>query len=89
MTGQVLRLPVELVVATATEEGQPKMLPRMTIGGESILIHDPTVGTESHLLSLVVIIVDGHARQAVCLVEFMDNILLVVLKRHARGYDSN
>ena len=82
-------MPVKLVVATATEEGDPKMLPRMTKGGEDILIHDSTVWTESYLLSLAFVIIDGHASQVFHLVEFMDYVLPVILKWHAGGYDSD
>ena len=41
------------------------MLPRMAIGGGSVLIHYPTVRAEGELLLLVVPIIDGHLRQAV------------------------
>ena len=87
MAGQVLGLPVELVVATATEEGDPKMLPRMTNGGEGILIHDPTIWTEGYLLPLIVVVIDRHASQAFHLVECMDYILPVILEWHAGRYD--
>ena len=64
------------------------MLPRMTIGGDSVLVHYPTVGAEGELLPLVVPIIDGHPRQAVGLVELEDHILPLRLEHHARGHDS-
>ena len=51
------------------------MLSRMTIGGDSVLVHYSTVGAEGELLPLVVPIIDGHTRQAVGLVELEDHIL--------------
>ena len=51
------------------------MLPRMTIGGDSVLVHYPAVGAEGELFLLVVPIIDGHPRQAVSLVELEDHIL--------------
>ena len=64
------------------------MLPRMTIGGDSVLVHYSAVGAEGELLPLVVPIIDGHPRQAVSLVELEDHILPLRLERHARGHNS-
>ena len=64
------------------------MLPRMTIGSDSVLVHYPAVGAEGELFPLVVPVIDGHPRQAVGLVELEDHILPLRLERHARGNDS-
>ena len=64
------------------------MLPCMAIGGDSVLVHYPTVGTKGKLLPLAVPVIDGHLRQAVGLVELEDHILPLQLEHHARGRDS-
>ena len=64
------------------------MLPRMTIGGDSVLVHYPAVGAEGELFPLVVPVIDGHPRQAVSLLELEDHILPLRLECHARGHDS-
>ena len=64
------------------------MLPRMTIGGDGVFIHHPTVGAEGDLLPLVVSVIEGHPGQAVRLVELEDYILPLRLERHAQGYNS-
>ena len=64
------------------------MLPCMTIGGDSVLVHYPAVGAEGELLPLVVPVIDGHPRQAVSLVELEDHILPLQLECHARGHNS-
>ena len=64
------------------------MLPRMTIGGDSVFVHDPTVGAEGELFPLVVPVINGHPRQAVGLVVLEDHILPLQLERHARGHNS-
>ena len=51
------------------------MLPRMTIGSDSVFVHDPAVGAEGELFPLVVPVINGHSRQAVGLVELEDHIL--------------
>ena len=78
---------VKLAIAAATEEGYPQMLPRMTIGGGRVLIHHATVWAERYLLSLVVIIIDRHPGQALCLVEPVNHILPFILKWHIGRYD--
>ena len=78
---------IKLAVAATTEEGYPQMLPRMTIGGGRVLVHHATIGAERYLLWLVVIIIDGHPGQALCLVELVNHILPFVLKRHIWRYD--
>ena len=74
------------VVAATTEEGYPQMLPHMTIGCGRVLIHHATTWAERYLLSLVVIIIDGHPGQAFCLVELVNHILPFILKWHIWGY---
>ena len=78
---------VELAVAATTEEGYPQMLPRMTIGCGRVLVHHTTIWAERYLLSLVVIIIDGHPGQAFRLVELVNHILPFILKWHIWGYD--
>ena len=88
MVEEMLQHLVELAVAATTEEGYPQMLPHMTIGCGRVLIHHVTIWTEHYLLSLVVIIIDGHLSQAFCLVELVNHILPFILKRHVWRYDS-
>ena len=78
---------VKLAVAPTTEEGYPQMLPRMTIGGGRVLIHHATIWAECYLLSLVVVIIDRHPGQALCLVEPVNHILPFILKWHIGRYD--
>ena len=87
MVDEMLRCLVELAVAATTEEGYPQMLPRMTIGCGRVLVHHATIWAECYLLSLVVIIIDGHLGQAFCLVELVNHILPFILEWHIRGYD--
>ena len=78
---------IELAVTTTTEEGYPQILPRMTIGCGRVLVHHATIWAECYLLSLVVIIIDGHPSQAFHLVEPVNHILPFILKWHIWGYD--
>ena len=87
MVEEMLWRLVKLALAAATEEGYPQMLPRMTIGGGRVLVHHATVWAERYLLSLVVVIIDGHPGQALCLVELVNHVLLFALERHIRRYD--
>ena len=87
MVEEMLWCLVKLAVAAATEEGYPQMLPRMTIGGGRVLVHHATVWAECYLLSLVVIIIDGHPGQALCLVELVNHILPFALEQHIGRYD--
>ena len=87
MVEEMLRHLVELAVAATTEEGYPKMLPHMTIGCGRVLVHHTTIWAECYLLSLVVIIIDGHLGQAFCLVELVNHILPFILEWHIWGYD--
>ena len=64
------------------------MLPRMTIGGDSVFVHYPTVGAEGELFLLVVPIIEGHPGQAVGLMELEDHVLPLQLERHSWGHDS-
>ena len=83
----MLRCLVELAIAAATEEGYPQMLPHMTIGSGRVLVHHATIWTECYLLLLVVIIIDGHLGQALCLVELVNHIFPFILKWHIGRYD--
>ena len=87
MVDEMLWRLAKLAVAAATEEGYPQMLPCMTIGGGRVLVHHATVWAERYLLSLVVIIIDGHTGQALCLVELVNHVLPFALERHIGGYD--
>ena len=87
MVEEMLRHLVEFAVAATREEGYPQMLPHMTIGCGRVLVHHATIWAERYLLSLVVIIIDGHLGQALCLVELVNHILLFILKRHIWRYD--
>ena len=87
MVEEMLWCLVELAIAAATEEGYPQMLPRMTIGCGRVLVHHATIWAECYLLSLVVIIIDGHLGQALCLVELVNHILPFILKWHIWRYD--
>ena len=87
MVKEMLRHFVKLAVAAATEEGYSQMLPRMTIGGGRVLVHHAPIWTECNLLPLVVIVIDGHPGQALCLVELVNHILPFILKRHIGRYD--
>ena len=88
MLDEVLGCPVYFIITTTTEEGDPKMLPRMAIGGDCVFIHYPAVGAECELFLLAVPVIEGHPGQAVGLVELEDYILLLRLERHAWGHDS-
>ena len=65
MVEEMLRCLVELAIAATTEEGYPQMLPRMTIGCGGVLVHHTTIWAERYLLSLVVVIIEGHTGQAI------------------------
>ena len=87
MVEEMLRRLVELVVAATTEKGYPQMLPRMTIGCDRVLVHHATIWAERYLLLLVVVIIDGHPGQALCLVELVNHILPFILKWRIWRYD--
>ena len=75
-----LRSLVDLRVAALTEICHSKVLPRMAMGRQSILIHNPTVGAECDLFSSVGIRVDGHPIEALDLVEFRDDWSSLLIK---------
>ena len=87
MVEEMLQHLVELAVAATTEEGYPQMLPHMTIGCGGVLVPHATIWAERYLLSLVVIIIDGHPGQAFRLVELVNHILPFILEWHIWGYD--
>ena len=87
MVEEMLQCLVKLAVAAATEEGYPQILPRMTIGSGRALVHHATVWAECYLLSLVVVIIDGHPGQALCLVELVNHVLPFALEWHIGRYD--
>ena len=77
MLGDVLWRLVQFDVTSPTEECDPEVLPRVTIGGGGVFVHYPTVWAERYLLSQILTIIDGHSRQAILLVKLMDHILSV------------
>ena len=80
MGDDMLRCLVQLAVTASTEVGHPQILPCMTKGCGGVLVHYTTIWAECYLLSLVVIIIDGHPGQAFHPVELVDHILPVTLK---------
>ena len=71
------------------EECYAQVLPRMAVGGDRNFVHDPAVRAECYLLPLVFAIIDGHPSQPIGLVELVNYILSLKLKRHIRRYDGN
>ena len=63
------------------------MFPHMAISGDRIFVHYAAIQAEHYLLSLIFVIVDGHPRQAVGLMELVNYILSFILKQHVRRYD--
>ena len=80
MLGEVLWCLVQFGVTSPTEECDPEVLPRVTIGGGGVFVCYPTVRAERYLLSQILAVIDGHSRQAILLVKLMDHILSVRLK---------
>ena len=77
MLGEVLWCLVQFGVTSPTEECDPEVLPRVTIGSGGVFVRYPTVRAEHYLLSQILAIIDGHSRQAILLVKFVDHILSV------------
>ena len=77
MLGEVLWCLVQFGVTSPTEECDPEVLPRMTIGGGGVFVRYPTVRAERYLLSQIFAIIDGHPRQAILLVKLVNHILSV------------
>ena len=77
MLGEVLWHLVQFGVTSPTEECDPEVLPRVTIGGGGVFVRYPTVRAERYLLSQILTIIDGHSRQAILLVKLVDHILSV------------
>ena len=77
MLGEVLWCLVQFGVTSPTEECDPEVLPRVTIGGGGVLVRYPTVRAERYLLSQILTIIDGHLRQAILLVKLVNHILSV------------
>ena len=68
---------VQFGVTSPTEERDPEVLPRVTIGGGGVFFRYPTVRAERYLLSQIFAIIDGHPRQAILLMKLVDHILSV------------
>ena len=77
MLGEVLWRLVQFGVTSPTEECDPEVLPRVTIGGGSVFVRYPAVRAERYLLSQIFAIIDGHLRQAILLVKLVNHILSV------------
>ena len=58
--GEVLWCLVQFGITSSTEECDPEVLPRMTIGGGGVFVHYPTVGAECYLLSQILAVIEGH-----------------------------
>ena len=78
--GEVLWRLVQFGITSSTEECNPEVLPRVTIGGGGVFIHYPTVRAECYLLSQIFAIIDGQPRQAILLVKLVNHVLSVGLK---------
>ena len=62
---------VQLGVTSATEECDPEVLPRVTIGGGGVFIRHPAVRTKRYLLMQILAIIDSYSGQAILLVKLM------------------
>ena len=78
--GEVLWCLVQFGITSSTEECDPEVLPRVTIGSGGVFVHYPTVRAERYLLSQIFAIIEGHPRQALLLMELVNHILSVGLK---------
>ena len=78
--GEVLWCLVQFGITSSTEECDPEVLPRVTIGGGGVFVHYPTVRAECYLLSQIFAIIDGHPRQAILLMKLVNHVLSVGLK---------
>ena len=77
MLGEVLWCLVQFGVTSPTEECDPEVLPRVTIGSGGVFVRYPTVQAERYLLLQILAIIDGHSKQAILLMKLVDHILLV------------
>ena len=80
MLGEVLWRLVQFGITSSTEECDPEVLPRVTIGGGGVFVHYPTVRAERYLLSQIFAVIEGHPRQAILLVQLVNHVLSVGLK---------
>ena len=80
MLGEVLWHLVQFGVTPSTEEHDPEVLPRVTIGGGGVFVHHPTVWAERYLLLQIFTVIEGHPQQALLLVQLVDHILTVRLE---------
>ena len=71
MLVEVLWHLVQLGVAPSTEERDPKVLPRMIIGGGGVFVHHPTVRAECYLILQIFAVIEGHPRQTLPLVQLV------------------
>ena len=60
MLGEVLWRLVQFGVTPPTEECDPEVLPRVTIGGGGVFVCYPTVWAEHYLLLQIFAIIEGH-----------------------------
>ena len=68
---------VQLGVTSPTEECDPEVLPRVTIGSGGVFVRHPAVRAKRYLLTQILAIIDSYSRQAILLVKLMDHILSV------------
>ena len=61
MLREVLWRLVQFGVTSPTEECDPEVLPRMTIGGGGVFVHYPTVRAERYLLSQILAVIDKQS----------------------------
>ena len=83
-----LRSLVDLAVTTSAEVCQPEMLPRVTVDGRGVLIHDPTVRAESNLLSRMSVQGDRYSVQTLGFVDLGNNEFLVEVELYLREDNS-
>ena len=80
MLGEVLWHLVQFGITSSTEECDPEVLPRVTIGSGGVFIHYPTVRAECYLVLQIFAVIEDHPRQAILLVQLVDHVLSVGLK---------
>ena len=88
MLGEVLWRLVQFGITSSTEECDPEVLPRVTIGSGGVFVHHSTVQAECYLLSQIFPIIEGHLQQAILLMQLVNHVLLVGLEQHVQRYDS-
>ena len=70
----MLGRPIQLGVTSPTEECNPEVLPRVTIGGGGVFVRHSTVWAKGNLLPQILAVINSHPGQAILLMKFMDHI---------------